>query len=134
MAIEPPLRRTPGSPRAGGFPLRQVRSVDRKLTPEDCRRTRLGQDTESLETLVEELRQAHAQLRESHERFERIARTIPCVLYDFVSMPDGTSRFLYLSPRCEEFFEVSAEAVVNRPSLFWKMLHPDDLPGLMTGN
>ena len=94
----------------------------------------MGQDTEQLRTVVEELRHAHAQLRESHERFERLARTIPCVLYDFITQPDGKSRFLYLSPRCEEFFEISAEAILQRPSLFWKMLHPDDLPALQTRN
>jgi diguanylate cyclase (GGDEF)-like protein/PAS domain S-box-containing protein len=94
----------------------------------------LGQETERLQTLVEELQQAHAELRDSHARFERIARTIPCVLYDFITEPDGKNRFLYLSPRCQEFFEVSAEDIVKRPSIFWKMLHPDDLPGLMKEN
>jgi diguanylate cyclase (GGDEF)-like protein/PAS domain S-box-containing protein len=91
-------------------------------------------DTESLQTLIEELRQAHAQLHESHERFERIARTIPCVLYDFVSMPDGTSRFLYLSPRCKEFFELEPAAIIERPNRFWKLLHPDDLAWLQVEN
>jgi diguanylate cyclase (GGDEF)-like protein/PAS domain S-box-containing protein len=91
-------------------------------------------DTESLQTLVEELRKAHAQLRASHERFERIARTIPCVLYDFVSLPDGTSRFLYLSPRCREFFELEPQQIIERPNRFWKLLHPDDLAWLQVEN
>src|SRR5512145_1330834 len=90
----------------------------------------LGQDTEKLQAVLEELREAHAQLRQSHERFERMARTIPCVLYDFVTETDGRSRFLYLSPRCEEFFEVPADAIVKKPGLFWKMLHPEDVPAL----
>jgi diguanylate cyclase (GGDEF)-like protein/PAS domain S-box-containing protein len=94
----------------------------------------LGQETQRLQSLVEELRRAHEQLHESHARFERIARTIPCVLYDFVQDPDGRSRFLYLSPRCEEFFEVKAQDVLEHPGLFWRMIHPEDLPGLVKEN
>jgi diguanylate cyclase (GGDEF)-like protein/PAS domain S-box-containing protein len=90
----------------------------------------LGQDNESLWNLVDALRNAHAELRQSHERFERIARTIPCVLYDFSTAPDGTSKFLYLSPRCEEFFEISGESIVEDSNRFWRLMHPDDLARL----
>src|SRR5262249_24443026 len=84
------------------------------------------QDNGPPQSVVEALREAHAQLEASHERFERIARTIPCVLYDF-TMVDGVSRFLYLSAPFEEFFELKPEAVIEKPNRFWLLLHPDDL-------
>ena len=89
----------------------------------------MAQDTDALQKLVAQLRDAHALLHESHERFERIARTIPCVLYELVSTPAG-SKFLYLSPRFREFFELEPAEVLAHPNRFWALLHPDDLASL----
>ena len=73
---------------------------------------------------------AEAVLRKAQERYERIAATVPGVLYEYLGQPGGGGRFTYFSPRCEEVFECSAEALVGDPDLFWSMLHPDDVRGL----
>ena len=62
----------------------------------------------------------------SHERFERLAATIPCVLYDYVLERDGSARFLYVSPRCQDVLGLAPEAVMADVSLFLDLIHPDD--------
>ena len=42
---------------------------------------------------------------ESH--FSRLAAVIPCMLYDYVLKPDGSSQFLYVGPKCREILELS---------------------------
>ncbi|MBK7899679.1 MAG: PAS domain S-box protein [Azonexus sp.] len=73
---------------------------------------------------------AEAVLRKAQERYERIAATVPGVLYEYLSDPGGGGRFTYFSPRCEEIFECSADALVSDRDLAWGMVHPDDVRGL----
>lgn len=75
-------------------------------------------------------REAERALAETTARYERLLDTIPCVLYDYVRWPDGRSRFLYVSPRCEDIFEHDAETILAHESLLWDMVHPDDVERL----
>lgn len=69
---------------------------------------------------------ADAVLRKAQERYERIAATVPGVLYEYLAYPDGGGRFTYFSPRCEELFECGPESLVAEPGLVWGMVYPDD--------
>ncbi|TGN14518.1 ATP-binding protein [Leptospira ilyithenensis] len=71
--------------------------------------------------------------KQSTERFERMANTIPFVLYDYIMHKNGQSEFLYLSPRCFDFFEVDASQMQNDFKLFFKMVHPHDRAKLRSG-
>ncbi|TGN19669.1 ATP-binding protein [Leptospira idonii] len=64
--------------------------------------------------------------KQSLERFERMANTIPFVLYDFVMYNNRQSEFLYLSPRCYDFFEVKPEQIQRNFKAFMSMIHPHD--------
>ncbi len=79
---------------------------------------------------IDQRKHAEQRLEESHHRFERMARTLPCTLYDFVLHPDGSNTFLYLSPRVENIFEVAAETILNDTARFWELVHPDDVARL----
>ncbi|HWI40669.1 MAG TPA: PAS domain S-box protein, partial [Verrucomicrobiae bacterium] len=70
--------------------------------------------------------QAEEALRRSEERYERIAATVPAVLFDYEVLPEGRSRFLFLSPRCREMFELDAAALLEDMELFWGMMRPED--------
>lgn len=76
---------------------------------------------------IKEREIAQRGLRESKDRYERIARAVPGVLYDYVIAADGSSSFRYISPRCIEIFELEAEALRHDENLLWNMVHPDDL-------
>jgi PAS domain S-box-containing protein len=66
-------------------------------------------------------------LRESKSKFSRLAANIPGVIFRYVLHRDGTEAMPYISPRCEELFGVSAEAVINEVSLLWTLMHPEDV-------
>lgn len=66
-------------------------------------------------------------LLESQQRYERMANTIPVMLYDSIIASD-TSRFLYVAPGpCREILELDPDALLKDMSLIWDIVHPDDL-------
>ena len=79
-----------------------------------------------IHTDITERKRAEQELRESKERFERTAETVPVVLYDYLSHPDGSNRFLYVSHRCREVLGLEAASVVADASGFWRLVHPAD--------
>jgi len=80
---------------------------------------------------IDSRKRAEQELAATQERFERLARTVPCVLYDYLYLPDGSSRFLYLNSRAEEVFETRVEELVADPRRLFDLVHPDDLERLM---
>lgn len=73
-------------------------------------------------------RQAEAALRASKERYERMANTVPVMLYDSVLDAAGTSRFLYVAPGpCRELLELDPEALLQDMNLVWRLVHPEDI-------
>ena len=87
--------------------------------------------------VITKRKEAEKALRESEEHYERIAATVPAVLYDFVPRLDGDGEFRYLSPRCSEIFELEAEVLLKDKSLLASMIPATDLARLheseMTG-
>lgn len=61
------------------------------------------------------------------ETYERMVGTVPGIIYEYVLYPDNSSRFVYLSKRCREIFEVEAQDMVRDINVFINMIHPDDL-------
>ncbi|APW45759.1 hypothetical protein RA876_04595 [Rhodoferax antarcticus] len=65
-------------------------------------------------------------LKKSRQRFERMAETVPAVLYDYVLNPDGTNRFTYMNRRCKEIYGVDAEEIIADSGKLWTLVHDDD--------
>jgi PAS domain S-box-containing protein len=62
------------------------------------------------------------------QRYERMANTVPVMLYDSLLDPDGTSRFLYVAPKpCRELLELDPDQLLADMNLVWALIHPDDL-------
>lgn len=67
--------------------------------------------------------QAESALRESEERFRRMAETIDEVFW----MADvAGQRILYISPACERVWGCSIESLMTNPRSFIDAVHPDD--------
>ncbi|WP_020677167.1 PocR ligand-binding domain-containing protein [Geopsychrobacter electrodiphilus] len=67
-------------------------------------------------------------LLESQRRYERMANTIPVMLYDSIITSDNISRFIYVAPGpCREILELDPDALLKDMSLVWNIIHPDDL-------
>jgi diguanylate cyclase (GGDEF)-like protein/PAS domain S-box-containing protein len=77
---------------------------------------------------ITERKQAEEDLRRIKEQYENIVNTVPVMLYKYVLHPDGSSNFLYVSPKmCREILELDSEVVLADMNLFWNMVHSEDL-------
>ena len=66
-------------------------------------------------------------IRESEQRLASMAAYVPGMLYTYVLLPDGTSRFLYVGPRCRDILEVDERSMMADSSHFWNRIHPGDV-------
>lgn len=65
-------------------------------------------------------------LREKAERFDRFARSVPAVLYDYVIDSGGVPRCLYCSHFSVVLFGIAPEAVERDMRVLFDLIHPDD--------
>jgi PAS domain S-box-containing protein len=61
------------------------------------------------------------------ERFRRIERNLPCVIYEYVSDDTGIGHFVYFTPQWLELTEVSAEAAIADVNVALGLIHPEDI-------
>ncbi len=71
---------------------------------------------------ITELKREHMLLMESERRFRDLAANVPGVIYEWVERSDGTSGFLWVSPRLEELFRIDR----NQLGQLGEFIHPDD--------
>jgi two-component system, NtrC family, sensor kinase len=71
--------------------------------------------------------QTDTSLRHSEARFQRIAASVPGVIYQFLKHPDGSLAFPFVSPSCREILEVEAIEIEADANVLLSMLHPEDL-------
>ncbi len=72
--------------------------------------------------------EAERALLGSRQRYERMANTVPVMLYDSVLAPDGTNRYINVAPEpCREILELNPDDLLKDMSLVWNIIHPDDL-------
>lgn len=84
------------------------------------------------ETAFQELRTWAEDLTAKAVRAETIDKLLehtPTVFYRLRSMPDNSNIFEYMSPNCEQFNGVSAEAVMADADILISQVHPDEIPG-----
>ncbi|MCF8111835.1 MAG: PAS domain-containing protein [Desulfobacteraceae bacterium] len=91
---------------------------------------KLEQRVKNLERELESRKKTNAELTEIKQRYERLVNTIPCALYDYIRWPDGTTRFIYISPQCKRIFEYDADSIIENPDLLWNMVHFEDIERL----
>jgi PAS domain S-box-containing protein len=70
--------------------------------------------------------QASKAEQEALTRFEGMATTLPCALYEFVLFPDYSSQFTYISPSIKDIVGHNAESIMADSSLIIEQIHPDD--------
>ncbi|MBD2421260.1 PAS domain S-box protein [Anabaena cylindrica FACHB-243] len=73
---------------------------------------------------------SEATLRQNEVRFQRIAANVPGVMYQYLLHPDGSHKFVYVSDRCKELYELPSATMLENGNVLFNMTHPDDLPTL----
>ncbi len=68
-------------------------------------------------------------LAKSEAHLQKIATTVPGILYTLVQNPDGAIEFTYISPPAAEILEIDIAEALADSSLLLKQIHPDDLTG-----
>jgi len=72
----------------------------------------------------------HAALEASERQFRNTVENVPGALFHYVQHSDGSNRVTYMSSRFLELWEVQPEAIEADAGPLWRMVHPDDLPGM----
>ncbi|HEY9670406.1 MAG TPA: PAS domain S-box protein [Waterburya sp.] len=80
-----------------------------------------------MQDFITPCQQTQAALRQSEARFQRIAASVPGVIYQFLWHLDGSVACPFISPMCREIFEVEAVEVEADASLLTSMIHPQDV-------
>lgn len=74
---------------------------------------------------------AEAALTESHARYQHLAQTIPCVLFDYEVSAQGKPLLRYISPYSQHLLGHAPDVLRSNPQVFLGMLHPDDRPSFL---
>ncbi|MGL5195398.1 MAG: PAS domain S-box protein, partial [Chroococcales cyanobacterium] len=100
--------------------------------------TEITQTQGKIDPLKDEVRQekaererAEAALHEYEARFERLAKMLPGMVYQYRQYlnQQADDSFTYVSPACREIYELEPEAVLNNAQLMWQIIHPEDIRG-----
>lgn len=70
--------------------------------------------------------QAEKALRQSEQRFQKMAANVPGAIFQYVLHPDGSDQVLYMSEGCYDLWEVRADNVVKDTKILGDMVHPDE--------
>uniref|UniRef100_B8HWB5 histidine kinase n=1 Tax=Cyanothece sp. (strain PCC 7425 / ATCC 29141) TaxID=395961 RepID=B8HWB5_CYAP4 len=73
---------------------------------------------------------AEIALQESEAKFRRLTENVPGMIYRYVVHPDGRDAFTYVSPHCQEIYELDAETILQDSRVLWAMVDPEDVPSL----
>lgn len=76
-------------------------------------------------------KQAEIKQKEALERINKIAASVPGVIFQYRLNPDGSSAFPYVSEAIRDIYELSPEEACRDASVVFDMHHPDDNPGII---
>ncbi len=75
-----------------------------------------------------ENRQMLIDLKENQARLHGLISNLPGLAFQILLNEDNTFAFPYVSEGCQTLFSIPATELQNDPSLYFRLLYPDDLP------
>lgn len=63
-------------------------------------------------------------------QLEGISTSLPGALFEYTIFPDGKDEISYMSPGCEEIWELSADEIKGNPRPMWEMILPEDFDAM----
>jgi PAS domain S-box-containing protein len=88
--------------------------------------TELCKRVAELESDQAERKLAEEALRQSEDRYRRLAESIPGMVFTFVLHKDASFSIPYINERIMQYAGISPEAAMAEPSLLFAPIHPDD--------
>ncbi|MFB2968736.1 PAS domain S-box protein [Aerosakkonema sp. BLCC-F183] len=79
---------------------------------------------------ITERKRTEEALKDSEEKFQKLAANVPGMLYQYILRTDGSQALLYASPRCREIWELEPEEMQADFQKSFEMIHPDDVQSL----
>ena len=92
----------------------------------------LGLVTGFVYLLLRQTKKSFSAQEEALSRIEKIASRIPGVVYQYRLRLDGSSYFPFASDAIEQIYRVSAKEVKEDASKIFRVLHPEDIEGIVT--
>ncbi len=75
---------------------------------------------------ITERKQAEVALRQSEAKFHKLVANVPGMIYQFLRQKDGTIAWPFISPICEEIYELTPAEIQANSHLLLEAIHPDD--------
>jgi PAS domain S-box-containing protein len=75
---------------------------------------------------ITEGKRAEAALRQSEDKYRKLAESIPGMVFQFVLHKDGSFSLPYVNRRITEYAGIPPEAAMAEPSLLFAPIYPDD--------
>ena len=69
-------------------------------------------------------------LKQAETRFQNLAANIPGAIFRYILHSDGSDSVIYMNSGCYKLWEIEAREVEHNTEILWKLVHPDDLPGM----
>ncbi|MEC4803143.1 MAG: PAS domain S-box protein [Jaaginema sp. PMC 1079.18] len=66
-------------------------------------------------------------IQQTERQLESLAQNLPGIIYQYIIYSDGSNRFTYASPACQEIMELTPEQMCQDSSIVWGQVHPEDL-------
>ncbi|MGB0521311.1 MAG: PAS domain S-box protein [Flammeovirgaceae bacterium] len=83
----------------------------------------------AIESDISNRKANEAKLKESERQFKQVTQAVPGVIFKRV-IQEENRYFEYISPYCQELFEIPAEEVVKNRMALWSLVHPEDIGDL----
>ena len=75
-------------------------------------------------------RQAEAALQEREAFLRELTNSVPGAIIHYVIHPDGSDQVIYMSPGCQDLWEVQPQDLEKDAKLLWNLVHPEDLAAM----
>lgn len=75
---------------------------------------------------LEKSQKTALKLKQSEMQLRQISENIETAVFRYTLSPSGEGNFLFVSPKTEEIFEVSANDALEDDSLIWDLIHEKD--------
>lgn len=90
----------------------------------------LQEKNTQLQSEIVERQRVEQALQRSNTRYQNLAANIPAIIFQYILYPDGSQKWLYISPACRTIYGLEPEAITENFSLINNLVCSEDRKGL----